>query len=364
MLNRKYNRIFILLNGKNEGAGINLNGSCDIEIINGGVKLYSYIGGIGRLREKERSLYLISSKGVEPLAVSVGSFEMKGSNAVLERNIDPDDVFGSGMAVEDITAAAVWSAADGPYRAVLEGFVSQKYNWQKNLRVFGREEKLEENKRADNEADDIKAENDTVNDISENKTDEANRVNEEAIQAAEACAEYYSPHDTFREIAEKFRRELDMLDEMGIVDKSFILGDKEDKKEEPKKEKSKKESALKNDNAKPIPGEKAKGCDDITDADRLFENNARLAAEGGTEWIRADYREMYFIPGAIKSLRQLFVRNSARKGRHMIAGRDGKKYYIGVPGSEEQREKAYAAGFYDFLTIGEMNGAGYWIKEL
>ena len=36
---RKYNRIFILLNSRGEGIGLNLNGSCDIEIINGKGKL-------------------------------------------------------------------------------------------------------------------------------------------------------------------------------------------------------------------------------------------------------------------------------------------------------------------------------------
>ena len=70
------------------------------------------------------------------------------------------------------------------------------------------------------------------------------------------------------------------------------------------------------------------------------------------------------IPEAIAELRQLFVRNGARKGRHMIAGRDNGKYYIGIPGNEKQRKEAEESGFYDFLTIGDMDGNGYWIKKL
>ncbi len=357
MLNRKYNRIFLLLSGKNEGISMNLNGSCDIEIINGKAKLYSYVGGISRLKKKEHKLYLIFENNGKTLAVSAGNYEAKGSNAVLEGNIDPDDVFGSGMAVENIAAAAIWNESEGPYRAVLEGFVSQRFNWQKNLCVFGEYE-------ADNSINDEPQENlvpkeNLVEQEAEQKLIECEtKQSDDTIEAAEASAVYYSPHDTFREITEKFRRELDMLDKMGIVDKTMILGNESStESKEKRKERSAELHTADNEN---------KESKRITamNADMLFLNNAKLITDGATEWVRADYRELYFIPGAMKSLRQLFVRNGARKGRHMIAGRNGEKYYIGVPGNENQRKSANASGFYDFLTIGDMDGAGYWIKEL
>ncbi|MCD8037232.1 MAG: hypothetical protein LUE88_07675 [Clostridiales bacterium] len=354
MLNRKYNRIFLLLSGKNEGISMNLNGSCDIEIINGKAKLYSYVGGIGRLKKKEHKLYLIFENNGKTLAVPAGNYDSKGSNAVLEGNVDPDDVFGSGMAVENIAAAAIWNESEGPYRAVLEGFVSQRFNWQKNLKILGEFE-------ADNNINDEPQKNlepleNPVKKEAEQKLIENElKQSDETIEAAEAPTAYYSPHDTFREIAEKFRRELDMLDEMGIVDKTMILGNEsgaesnEKSAELPTEEKENKES---------------KRITTAMDADMLFLSNAKLTIDGATEWVQTDYRELYFIPGAIKSLRQLFVRNGARKGRHLIAGRNDEKYYIGVPGNENQRKSANANGFYDFLTIGDMDGVGYWIKEL
>ena len=126
MLKRKYNRIFILLNGINEGLSENINGSCDIEIINGRAKLYAYVGGMGRLKEKERTVYLISAGIKGSLAIPAGKLERKGTNAVLETSFDPDDIFGSGVCVEDINTAAVWNDSESPTRAVLEGFVSHK----------------------------------------------------------------------------------------------------------------------------------------------------------------------------------------------------------------------------------------------
>lgn len=354
MLNRKYNRIFILLNGRNEGLGMNLNGSCDIEIINGTGKLYAYIGGIGRLKQKTRQLYLLSAGVIGTTAVSAGEFEIKGSNAILETNFDPDNVFGSGMTIEAINTAAVWNTQDGPEKAILEGFVSQKTHWLKNLDIYG-EKRTEEIKESNvSEEIDKLISKKTFTELESELNSAVEEKSE--LQAAEAVIPLdFKAHDTFRNIAEKFRKELDMLDQMGIIDKNMILGDVGRKdtineKTERVNDEKIQQASVKNS--------------DKTEIDVLFEKNDKMSMGGSTEWIKADYREVYMIPEAIAELRQLFVRNGARKGRHMIAGRDNGKYYIGIPGNEKQRKEAEESGFYDFLTIGDMDGNGYWIKKL
>lgn len=416
MLKRKYNRIFILLNGINEGLSENINGSCDIEIINGRAKLYAYVGGMGRLKEKERTVYLISAGIKGSLAIPAGKLERKGTNAVLETSFDPDDIFGSGVCVEDINTAAVWNDSESPTRAVLEGFVSHKVSWLKNLEIFGTEgpviineeksdektaEKIEskilefeknavdmqEEKKAESHIqlnEDIKEnisensdtvydetigdEAETMEETSEKEdetyksdnTDDIDNTDNTELQAAEAAVEQMvSPHDTFRMIAEKFRRELDMLDEMGILDKSVILGENNGNKSDKTLKKTEKMKAV--DDIK----EKAQDLrQPANEKEMLFEKNEKLNVGGGTLWVKADYREMYFIPSAIVELRKLFVKNGARKGNHVIAGKNNGKYYIGIPGSENQRENAENNGYYDFLSINENGSEGYWIKEL
>lgn len=419
MLKRKYNRIFILLNGINEGLSENINGSCDIEIINGRAKLYAYVGGMGRLKEKERTVYLISAGIKGSLAIPAGKLERKGTNAVLETSFDPDDIFGSGVCVEDINTAAVWNDSESPTRAVLEGFVSHKVSWLKNLEIFGTEgpviineeksdektaEKIEskilefeknsvdmqEEKKAEsyiqlnedikeNIKENISENSDTVYDetiedeaetmeeTSEKEDETYKRDNDNTedidnteLQAAEAAVEQMaSPHDTFRMIAEKFRRELDMLDEMGILDKSVILGENGSDKSDKTMKKKEKMKAV--DDIK----EKAQDLSQpANEKEMLFEKNEKLNVGGGTLWVKADYREMYFIPSAIVELRKLFVKNGARKGNHVIAGKNNGKYYIGIPGSENQRKDAENNGYYDFLSINEKGSEGYWIKEL
>ena len=413
MLKRKYNRIFILLNGINEGLSENINGSCDIEIINGRAKLYAYVGGMGRLKEKERTVYLISAGIKGSLAIPAGKLERKGTNAVLETSFDPDDIFGSGVCVEDINTAAVWNDSESPTRAVLEGFVSHKVSWLKNLEIFGTEgpviineeksdektaEKIEskilefeknaidmqEEKKAESHIqlnEDIKEnisensdtvydetigdEAETMEETSEKedetyKSDNTDDIDNTELQAAEAAVEQMvSPHDTFRMIAEKFRRELDMLDEMGILDKSVILGENNGDKSDKTLKKTEKRKSV--DDIK----EKAQDLrKPANEKEMLFEKNEKLNVGGGTLWVKADYREMYFIPSAIVELRKLFVKNGARKGNHVIAGKNNGKYYIGIPGSENQRKDAENNGYYDFLSVNEKGSEGYWIKEL
>ena len=373
MPKRKYDRIFMLLNGINDGLGANINGSCDIEIIDGRGKLKVYIGGIGRLKDKQRTFYLICRSSDNSTAVPVGSVERNGLNAVIEKNFDPDNMFGSGKSVGSVNAAAVWEDGEGPSKAILEGFVSQRTDWKNGLETPNTKHQPDGNiikTQAVNRSESEKKsgiENNIESRI-ESKLAEyvkaSGRISEakpasritaggrtvqpdgESISEKEA-----SPHDTFRAMVEKFKSELKTLDEMGFIDKSAIYpaGDEAGQKSE--------------ENGGGDSETDEKNVRTAAEWDKLFEKSDRLDAGGGTVWVRTDQREMYMLPSAAEDLRRLFVKNGARAGRHLLAGKNGGSYYIGVPGTGGQRETAQENGFYDFLPVGDGN-AGYWIKEL
>ena len=373
MPKRKYDRIFMLLNGINDGLGANINGSCDIEIIDGRGKLKVYIGGIGRLKDKQRTFYLICRSSDNSTAIPVGSVERNGLNAVIEKNFDPDNMFGSGKSVGSVNAAAVWEDGEGPSKAILEGFVSQRTDWKNGLETPNTKHQPDGNiikTQAVNKSESEKKssiENNIESRI-ENKLAEyvkssgqiseakpASRITAggrtvqpegESVSEKEA-----SPHDTFRAMVEKFKSELKTLDEMGFIDKSAIYpaGDEAGQKSEGKGGGDSEADE--------------KSAPTAAEWDKLFEKSDRLDAGGGTVWVRTDQREMYMLPSAAEDLRRLFVKNGARAGRHLLAGKNGGSYYIGVPGSDGQRETAQENGFYDFLPVGDGN-AGYWIKEL
>ena len=116
------------------------------------------------------------------------------------------------------------------------------------------------------------------------------------LQAAEAAVEQMvSPHDTFRMIAEKFRRELDMLDEMGILDKSVILGENNGDKSDKTLKKTEKMKAV--DDIK----EKAQDLrQPANEKEMLFEKNEKLNVGGGTLWVKADYRDCLLYTSTLK----------------------------------------------------------------
>lgn len=366
MPKRKYDRIFMLLNGINDGLGANINGSCDIEIIDGRGRLKVYIGGIGRLNDKQRTFYLICRSSDNSTAIPVGSVERNGLNAVIEKNFDPDNMFGSGKSVGSVNAAAVWEDGEGPSKAILEGFVSQRTDWKNGLETPNTKHQPDGNIIAVNKSESEKKssiENNIESKLAEyvkasgriSEAKPASRITAggRTVQPDDenGSGKDASPHDTFRAMVEKFKSELKTLDEMGFIDKSAIYpaGDEGGQKSEGKG-----------------------GGDSETDEksartaaewDKLFEKSDRLDAGGGTVWVRTDQREMYMLPSAAEDLRRLFVKNGARAGRHLLAGKNGGSYYIGVPGTDGQRETAQENGFYDFLPVGDGN-AGYWIKEL
>ena len=373
MPKRKYDRIFMLLNGINDGLGANINGSCDIEIIDGRGKLKVYIGGIGRLKDKQRTFYLICRSSDNSTAVPVGSVERNGLNAVIEKNFDPDNMFGSGKSVGSVNAAAVWEDGEGPSKAILEGFVSQRTDWKNGLETPNTKHQPDGNIIKTQAVN--KSESEKKSDIENNIESRIESKLAEYVKASGHISEAKpasritaggrpvhpddengsgkdaSPHDTVRAMVEKFKSALKTPDEMGFIDKSAIYpaGDEAGQKSEGKG-----------------------GGDSETDEknvrtaaewDKLFEKSDRLDAGGGTVWVRTDQREMYMLPSAAEDLRRLFVKNGARAGRHLLAGKNGGSYYIGVPGTDGQRETAQENGFYDFLPVGDGN-AGYWIKEL
>ena len=375
MPKRKYDRIFMLLNGINDGLGANINGSCDIEIIDGRGKLKVYIGGIGRLKDKQRTFYLICRGSDNSTAVPVGSVERNGLNAVLEKNFDPDNMFGSGKSVGSVNAAAVWEDGEGPSKAILEGFVSQRTDWKNGLETPNTNNQSESAGNTIKTPPANKTESEKKSGIENNIESRIENKLAEYVKASGRISEAKpasritaggrtvhpddengsgkdaSPHDTFRAMVEKFKSELKTLDEMGFIDKSAIYpaGDEAGQKAE--------------ENGGGDSETDEKSARTAAEWDKLFEKSDRLDAGGGTVWVRTDQREMYMLPSAAEDLRRLFVKNGARAGRHLLAGKNGGSYYIGVPGTDGQRETAQENGFYDFLPVGDGN-AGYWIKEL
>ncbi len=359
MVNRKYNRVFVLLTGKNGFQ--NINGSCDMEVINGKGRLYAYVGKIGTVGSSGFKLYLIAPGIKQSAAVFVGELKLKGQNGILETKFDPQNMFGSGIMFEDISAAAVCKSRM-PEDIILDGFVSNTFEYKYSLEIYENGEKYiaepTETKEllADTyltEAENAEAEESCPNEeISEIETPAENAEQNAEITAAEAVSEipaampFYdnaviSPHDTFRDIARKFRRELELLDEMGIIDKNEILNDE------------------------PVSDKKTVSVDNEKNEkdNSLFATHEHLITDDFRQWIKLGYREAYTTDIPLGILRNTYLRYRAAKGGHILFGKDKGKSYVAVAG-EITDLSAAKNGFDEFMPIKNSENMGYWIKAI
>ena len=359
MVNRKYNRVFVLLTGKNGFQ--NINGSCDMEVINGKGRLYAYVGKMGTVGSSGFKLYLIAPGIKQSAAVFAGELKLKGQNGILETKFDPQNMFGSGIMFEDISAAAVCKSRM-PEDIILDGFVSNTFEYKYSLEIYenGRKYTAEPTETKElsadtylTEAENAETEESCSNEeISEIETLAENAEQNAEITAAEAVSEipaampFYdnaviSPHDTFRDIARKFRRELELLDEMGIIDKNEILND------EPASDK------------KTVSADNEKNEEDNS----LFATHEHLITDDFRQWIKLGYREAYTTDIPLGILRNTYLRYRAAKGGHILFGKDKEKSYVAVAG-EITDLSAAKNGFDEFMPIKNSENMGYWIKAI
>ena len=359
MVNRKYNRVFVLLTGKNGFQ--NINGSCDMEVINGKGRLYAYVGKMGTVGSSGFKLYLIAPGIKQSAAVFAGELKLKGQNGILETKFDPQNMFGSGIMFEDISAAAVCKSRM-PEDIILDGFVSNTFEYKYSLEIYenGRKYTAEPTETKElsadtylTEAENAETEESCSNEeISEIETLAENAEQNAEITAAEAVSEipaampFYdnaviSPHDTFRDIARKFRRELELLDEMGIIDKNEILND------EPASDK------------KTVSADNEKNEEDNS----LFATHEHLITDDFRQWIKLGYREAYTTDIPLGILRNTYLRYRAAKGGHILFGKDKEKSYVAVAG-EITDLSAAKNGCDEFMPLKNSENMGYWIKAI
>ena len=268
MQNRKHDRIFIMLEGTN-----GINGSCDIEIINGKCRLFCYVGGIKNSAE----LFLVSGDGKR---ISVGNLEPKGTNSTIENSFSPDNIFESGKAIEEISLAEIKNS-DG--QTLLSGSFPKR-----------------------------------------SKPEIPKPVEQPPVVSPENC-EKPKPSDKFRKFIKEFRQELDDLDNIKVE----------------------------------IPEEK-----EVEKEPDIFTENTAVSLNDSINWVRTDLREAYIIKNAVDDLQKPFVRNCARKGRHILTGKSGNDYFLAVPADKTMKERAELNGFDKFMAVDENGDIGYWFKQI
>lgn len=403
MFNRRYDKVFIML--RQEISGFSLGerpiwGSCTMEIKNGNGRFTTYVQGLKKLSDGRRyELYAIAGKAGGSIGISLGIIDIdifgKGE---LKFDFDPENVAKTGLAVEAFNVIAVMIKNDTKQNmgilAPLAGYRENKINWRNNFNEFSsikerciifaaektlekeevkQENEIKEKMKQEAEQEQKKEETEKLKLVEEIKhiekqqeqivelqKDNLEQNKKEKIQQKKEFAksdDFYGEfavsaqekdaQNTFHEIAQKFKKELEELEKAGI------LSNKELQKINVMPKRKREES----------------------DIDYIFRNNDIVnpfVDKNGFQWRSISIEELVLLPfDSCRFMKHPFIVSGYRKYKHLLLGRDlESNYFLGVPDKylQEYNEDAKHMGFLEFKACdgvkSKEKGYGYWIKSI
>lgn len=395
MFNRRYDKVFIML--RQEISGFSLGerpvwGSCTIEIKNGNGRFTTYVQGLKKLSDgRNYELYAIAGKAGGSIGVSLGAIDVdifgKGE---LKFDFDPENVAKTGLAIEAFNVIAVMIKNDTKQNigilAPLAGYRENKINWRNNFNefnsikekcvIFAAEKTLEKEEvkqeikpKEEKNIEGLELAKEIKHILNQEKQEQIVELQKDTLEqnnegkAAEEMKEFAKSNDfydefavsvqekdaqnTFHEIAQKFKKELEELEKAGV------LSNKELQKINAMPKKKKEES----------------------DIDYIFRNNDIVnpfANKNGFQWRSISIEELVLLPfDSCRFMKHPFIVSGYRKYKHLLLGRDLEgNYFLGVPDKylQEHNEDAKHMGFLEFKACdgitSKERGYGYWIKAI
>ena len=373
MYNRRYEKVFLML--RQEVAGYALGkrppwGSCIMELKN----------GKGRLH--------LTVQGLKPLGRGYGVYVMAGEESVFCGELRPDqregrgemkwdfqpDALGTRKKAEDLhTVLVLAEDGGGGYCAPLTAYFGEKKNWKRDFKP-GKiapqpaAEKPREEPIALRAAEAAVMAPPVMPAVSEKKKGAAEQPKDTNAKVAEAQKSSY--HGSFQGLLAKFRKELENLEETGILTqqeteniRNLGANPAPVPSEETKQgEKTPTETAA----AEEKESEKMPAKEILEKESVLFSKNRELEPFGdGEQWKCLSLEEMTMLSQIpLKWQREFFFLLPYRRYHHLILRENGNGVWLGLPSFYDVRDEADAKafGFPEFRRVdGEW---GYWMAFL
>lgn len=359
MYNRRYEKVFLML--RQEVAGYALGkrppwGSCVMEIKNGEGKLHLTVQGLRPLRKGCYGVYVMA--GAESIFCGELHPDRKEGHGEIKWAFQPDEI-GNGKKAEDLHTV-ILLAEDGKegLSAPLTAYFGEKRNWRTDF--LPRKQGMPEQESAVSEeirlqaAEAALAEPPLLHSPWKEKDgkDTNGRIAEEQKQ---------SYHGSFQGLLEKFRRELEELEETGVLSPQEterirnISG--ETKAAEAKPEEAQQEQR----EAQQVPERPVspKGAS-------LFAENRELEPFAqGEAWKCLSLEELTLLSQIpLKWQREFFFLLPYRRYHHLILRETNEGIWLGLPGVYHTADEADAAAF-GFREFRRVEGDwGYWMTFL
>ena len=331
MYNRRYEKVFLMLRQETAGYAISKRppwGSCVMELKNGRGQLHLTAQGLRSLGERGYGVYVLA--GEETIFCGTLYPDKKDGRCEQKWDFDPDDL-GQGKPAEELHTVLVIAEGDS---APLTGYFREKRNWKAIFRPRKEESSSEEITLRAAEA--AVAERPVPAVVPENKEERA----EESTHQKVAEEQKQSYHGSFQGLLEKFRQELEELEETGILSPEEV-------------------SNIREQGAAPPAEEK-------TAEDSLFADNGELSPFGDGElWKCLSLEELTLLSRIpLRWQREFFFLLPARRYHHLILRETAEGVWLGLPNQYTEADAADAAafGFREFRRVEE--DWGYWMAFL
>jgi len=320
MYNRRYEKVFLMLRQETAGYAIGSRppwGSCVMELKNGRGRLQLTVQGLKPLCY---DVYVMA--GEESVFCGQLCPEKKEGRCEWKWDFDPD-ALGKGKKAEDLHTVLV--VAEG-MSAPLTAYFREKRDWKQHFQPRQKEKTS----------------------AREVKTETVAEGQEEPVlpekEATVSVAEDLSYHGSFQRLLAKFRRELDELEETGILT-------------------AEETEHIRNMGEGVQAQEKTEGWEEQKES--FAENEERVPFGDGERWKRLTLEEMTLLSEIpLQWRKEFFFLLPWRKYHHLILRETEEGFWLGLPGrfNTQDAADAHAFGFHEFRSTEK--DWGYWMAFL
>ena len=351
MYNRRYDKVFLMLRQETAGYAVGKRppwGSCIMELKNGTGRLMLTVQGLRPLRY---AVYLLA--GQESIFCGELHPEKKEGHAELKWAFNPDAV-GEGKCAEDFhTVLILAEDGTGGYSAPLAACFGEKTDWKA---IFQPQKGAERQKKAEPQ------EMPELQEKTALKTVETAALSEQKAEplSAQGC------HGSFQGLLAKFRRELEKLEETGVLSTEETAHIRAAGKTEnpPVRE---------GGQCADTGAERVDKTTEIVDKvdtsgqqkDTLGQQKKLEPFRDGVLWDCLFLEELTLLAQIpLKWQKEFFFLLPYRRYHHLILRQAENGYWLGLPGEYSEAEEAEAQrfGFREFRRVD--GDWGYWMAFL
>ncbi|WP_352400565.1 hypothetical protein [Anaerotignum sp.] len=403
MYNRRYDKVFLML--RQETAGYSLGqrapwGSCVMEIKNGMGRITLTVQSLRPIHRGKYAVYAIAGEGEMQKNFFCGVLKPDtAGHCELKWDFNPDNLEGKGVVVENLNTVAILAEADGGFSVPLTAYFGSKVEWRtyfkKNTsKISVQKEVIKKVEipavETTQEVTLVAAEAPALDKASFEfpkinwKKDEEK---EEKRKPIETKAENY--HGSFRGLLEKFRQELEELQDTGVftekdmerieragrrnlqngvVTETIDLKSAEEIMADGNEEMEETEMVVPEDtmeNQEQQEEEIQTESMSIPEEYVMLKENKEIFPfeDEDLPWKLITLEETMLLEGIPLSwLKDYFFLMPMRKYHHFIWKPEAEGYSIGIPGtdSSDNQQRAQELGFGEFRKM-KNDDLGYWV---